>query len=87
MCSSEAKLQAIERIRWNKCHLETIGVGSQEDKSKEGNLRKGQAKNIKGNIKRKDFLWGEGRREEIGISVRGNFPSFLSVFEKGEFCG
>ena len=49
--------------------------------------RKGQAKKIKGNIKRKDFLWGEGSREEIGISVRGNFPSFLSVFEKGEFCG
>ena len=36
------------------------------------------------NIQRKDILWGVGSREEIGISGRGNFPSFLSLFKKGE---
>ena len=41
-------------------------------------------KKNEGNIKRKDILWGVGSREEIGISGRGNFPSFLSLFKKGE---
>ena len=60
----------------------------QEDNSLEGNLRKKKspAENIEGNIQRKDILWGVGSREEIGISGRGNFPSFLSLFEKGGVC-
>ena len=49
--------------------------------------RKSPAKNIEGNIQRKEILWGVRSREEIGISGRGNFPSFLSLFEKGEVCG
>ena len=47
-------------------------------------MRKGGAENIGRNTREKRSCGEEVGSEEIGISGRGNFSSFLSLFGKGE---